>query len=80
MEEMLMLSGESSTPTVNAWGHRELIENGGSYTWNTLHLAPIEMHEVELTIHEGQDSVNVDHGIELRYTRVSSEPETRMVG
>ena len=49
-------------------GHRELIENGGSYTWNTLHFAPIEMHEVELTIHEGQDSVNVDHRIELRYT------------
>ena len=49
-------------------GHREIIENGDSVTWNTLHFAPIEMHEVELTIHEGQDSVNVDHRIELRYT------------
>ena len=49
-------------------GHREIIENGDSVTWNTLHFAPIEMHEVELTIQEGQDSVNVEHRIELRYT------------
>jgi len=50
-------------------GHREIIENGDSVSWNTLHFAPIEMHEVELTIHEGQDSVDVIHRIELRYTQ-----------
>lgn len=49
-------------------GHREIIENGDSITWNTLHFTPIEMHEVELTIHEGQDTLNVDHRLELRYT------------
>ena len=49
-------------------GHREIIENGDSVTWNTLHFAPIENHEVKLTIHEGQDSVDVEHRIELRYT------------
>ena len=50
-------------------GHREIIENGDSASWNTLHFAPIEMHEVELTIHEGQDSVDVIHRIELRYSQ-----------
>ena len=49
-------------------GHREIIENGDSFTWNTLHFTPVEMHEVDLTIHEGQDSVDVEHRIELRYT------------
>ena len=49
-------------------GHREIIENGDSVTWNALHFAPIENHEVKLTIHEGQDSVDVEHRIELRYT------------
>ena len=49
-------------------GHREIIENGDSFTWNTLHFTPVEMHEVDLTIHEGQDSVDVQHRIELRYT------------
>ena len=49
-------------------GHREIIENGESFTWNTLHFTPVEMHEVDLTIHEGQDSVDVEHRIELIYT------------
>ena len=50
-------------------GHREIIENGDSVSWNTLHFSPIEMHEVELTIHEGQDQVDVEHRVELRYTQ-----------
>jgi len=48
-------------------GHREIIENGDSVSWNTMHFSPIEMHEVEMTIHEGQDQVDVEHRIELRY-------------
>ena len=50
-------------------GHRKIVENGDSVSWNTLHFSPIEMHEVELTIHEGQDQVDVEHRIELRYTQ-----------
>ena len=50
-------------------GNREIVENGESITWNSLHFTPIETHEVEMTIHEGQDSVNVEHRIELRYTQ-----------
>ena len=49
-------------------GNREIVENGGSVTWNTLHFSPVEMHEIEMTIHEGQDSVDVEHRVELRYT------------
>ena len=49
-------------------GHREIIENGDSFTWNTLHFSPMENHEVKMTIHEGQDSVDVEHRIELQYT------------
>ena len=49
-------------------GNREIVENGGSVTWNTLHFAPIDMHEIEMTIHEGQDEINIEHVVALRYT------------
>ncbi len=49
-------------------GNREIVENGGSITWNTLHFAPIDMHEIEMTIHEGQDELNIEHVVALRYT------------
>ncbi len=49
-------------------GHRDIIENGDSVTWNTLHFAPIDMHEIEMTIHEGQDEINIEHVVALRYT------------
>ena len=49
-------------------GNREIVENGGSVTWNTLHFAPIDMHEIEMTIHEGQDELNIEHVVALRYT------------
>ena len=49
-------------------GNREIVENGGSITWNTLHFAPVDMHEIEMTIHEGQDEINIEHVVALRYT------------
>ena len=49
-------------------GNREIVENGGSVTWNTLHFAPFDMHEIEMTIHEGQDELNIEHVVALRYT------------
>jgi hypothetical protein len=49
-------------------GNREIVENGGSVTWNTLHFAPVAMHEIEMTIHEGQDELNIEHVVALRYT------------
>ncbi|MBO64155.1 MAG: hypothetical protein CMA94_05230 [Euryarchaeota archaeon] len=49
-------------------GNREIVENGGSVTWNTLHFAPVDMHEIEMTIHEGQDELNIEHVVALRYT------------
>ena len=49
-------------------GNREVVENGGSVTWNTLHFAPVDMHEIEMTIHEGQDDLNIEHVVALRYT------------
>ncbi len=49
-------------------GNREVVENGGSVTWNTLHFAPVDMHEIEMTIHEGQDELNIEHVVALRYT------------
>ncbi|MEC7168730.1 MAG: hypothetical protein VXW14_07060 [Candidatus Thermoplasmatota archaeon] len=49
-------------------GNREIVENGGSVTWNTLHFAPIDMHEIEMTIHEGQDEINIEHVVALRYS------------
>ena len=48
-------------------GHREIIENGDSFTWNTMHFAPVEMHEIDLTIREGQDSLDVNQRLEIRY-------------
>ena len=49
-------------------GNREIVENGGSVTWNTLHFAPVDMHEIDMTIHEGQDDLNIEHVVALRYT------------
>lgn len=49
-------------------GNREIVENGGSVTWNTLHFAPVNMHEIEMTIHEGQDDLNIEHVVALRYS------------
>jgi len=49
-------------------GNREMVENGDSTTWNTLHFAPVDMHEIEMTIHEGQDELNIEHVVALRYT------------
>ena len=49
-------------------GNRDIVENGGSVTWNTLHFAPVDMHEIEMTIHEGQDELNIEHIVALRYT------------
>ncbi len=49
-------------------GNREIVENGDSITWNTLHFAPVDMHEIEMTIHEGQDELNIEHIVALRYT------------
>ena len=49
-------------------GNREIVDNGGSVTWNTLHFAPVDMHEIEMTIHEGQDEINIEHVVALRYT------------
>ena len=49
-------------------GNREIVENGGSISWNTLHFAPVDMHEIEMTIHEGQDEINIEHVVALRYT------------
>ena len=49
-------------------GNREIVENGDSITWNTLHFAPVDMHEIEMTIHEGQDELNIEHVVALRYT------------
>ena len=49
-------------------GNREIVENGGSITWNTLHFAPVDMHEIEMTIHEGQDELNIEHVVALRYS------------
>ena len=49
-------------------GNREIVDNGGSVTWNTLHFAPVDMHEIEMTIHEGQDELNIEHVVALRYT------------
>lgn len=50
-------------------GNREIVENGGSVEWNTLHFAPVEMHEIEMTIHEGQDEIRVEHVVALRYSQ-----------
>ena len=49
-------------------GNREIVENGDSITWNTLHFTPVDMHEIEMTIHEGQDELNIVHVVALRYT------------
>lgn len=49
-------------------GNREIVENGGSVTWNTLHFAPVDMHEIEMTIHDGQDDLNIEHVVALRYS------------
>lgn len=43
------------------------IEDGDSTTWNTLHFSPVGMHELELVIEEGQDSINVEHKVSIRY-------------
>ncbi len=43
------------------------IEDGDSTTWNTLHFSPVGMHELELVIEDGQDSINVDHRVLILY-------------
>ena len=43
------------------------IEDGDSTTWNTLHFSPVGMHELELVIEDGQDSINVEHRVLILY-------------
>lgn len=46
------------------------IEDGDSTTWNTLHFSPVGMHELELVIDDGQDTINVEHKVSIRYELV----------
>jgi len=43
------------------------IEDGDSTTWNTLHFSPVGMHELELVIDDGQDVIDVEHKVSIRY-------------
>jgi hypothetical protein len=43
------------------------IEDGETTTWNTLHFSPVGMHELELAIDDGQDAINVEHKVSIRY-------------
>jgi len=46
------------------------IEDGDSTTWNTLHFSPVGMHELELVIDDGQDVIDVEHKVSIRYELV----------
>ena len=46
------------------------IDDGESTTWNTLHFSPVGMHELELVIDDGQDTINVEHKISILYELV----------
>lgn len=46
------------------------IEDGDSTTWNTLHFSPVGMHELELVIDDGQDTIDVEHKVSIRYELV----------
>ena len=46
------------------------IEDGDSTTWNTLHFSPVGMHELELVIDDGQDSINIEHKVLILYELV----------
>lgn len=46
------------------------VDDGETTTWNTLHFSPVGMHELELVIEEGQDSINVEHKVSIRYELV----------
>ena len=43
------------------------IDDGETTTWNTLHFSPVGMHELELVIDDGQDSINVEHKVSILY-------------
>jgi hypothetical protein len=46
------------------------IEDGETTTWNTLHFSPVGMHELELVIDDGQDAIDVEHKVSIRYELV----------
>ena len=46
------------------------IDDGESTTWNTLHFSPVGMHELELVIDDGQDTINVEHKVSILYELV----------
>lgn len=48
-------------------GNREIVENGDAITWNTLHFTPLGLHEIEMTIHDGQDDISIEHIVAVRY-------------
>lgn len=45
----------------------ENVGNGDQTLWKTIHFGPLAVHEVRLTIEEGQDRINVHHALEIRY-------------
>jgi len=45
----------------------ENVGNGDETLWKTIHFGPLAVHEVKLTIEEGQDRINVHHALEIRY-------------
>lgn len=46
----------------------EVIDNGETAYWKTIHFGPHSTHEIYLTIEDGQDRVNVHHSLEIRYS------------
>ena len=45
----------------------ENIQNGDTKNWKTIHFGPFSIHEIYLTIEDGQDRINVHHNINIRY-------------
>ena len=64
------LSWSVVNPDGSCLSESRTIDDGESTTWNTLHFSPVGMHELELVIDDGQDTINVEHKVSILYELV----------
>lgn len=52
----------------------DVVEEGGSASWEAFHYNTYEVHELRISYDEGQDNIDVEQSISLAYEYLESEP------
>ena len=52
----------------------DVVEEGGSASWEAFHYNTYEVHELRISYDEGQDNIDVEQSISLAYEHLESEP------